>query len=150
MGNNNYREVFLEMLKSVSLMILALFSGLSFSQDSSFVFKNDDRPTFEQYITVKELSETLGESNLVLLDVRLKEDFDKDPALIPGATYLDPELLPEWSTSLSKDSKVVVYCVAGKWVSQKVAFLLNEQGIAVSTLSGGIKAWKQSVKATHK
>jgi len=125
-------------------MVLALFSSGSFSQDYPFVFRNSDRPTFEEHITVTQLSKKLDESSLILLDVRLKEDFDKDPTLIPGATYVDPEYLPEWSALLSADSEVVVYCVAGKWVSQKVAFLLSEQGINVSSLSGGIQAWKQS------
>jgi len=132
------------MLKSLLLIGLALFSSGSFSQDTPFVFRNTDRPTFDEQITVPQLLKKLGDKRLILLDVRLKEDFDKEPTLIPGATYMDPEYLPEWSASLSSDSKVVVYCVAGKWVSQKVAFMLSEQGLDVSTLSGGIKAWKQS------
>ncbi|MFT5211874.1 MAG: hypothetical protein ACI9CE_003615 [Flavobacterium sp.] len=54
------------------------------------------------------------------MDVRLKEDFNKDPNLIPGATYVNPENLPAWSKTIAKESEVLVYSVAGKWVSQKL------------------------------
>ena len=127
------------------IILYVLFNNTILATDKSkFVFRNSDRPSFNELITVNQLADKLGESRLVLLDVRLKEDFDKDPTLIPGATHVDPEDLPEWSAFLSTDSEVVVYCVAGKWVSQKVAFLLNKQGINVSSLTGGINAWKQS------
>lgn len=132
------------MLKIYVAIALTLISCVSFSQESQFVFRNSDRPSFDKLITVSELSDKLAEGSFLLLDVRLKEDFDKDPTLILGATRVDPEQLPEWSASLSVDSEVVVYCVAGKWVSQKVAYLLNEQGIRVSSLAGGIEAWKES------
>ena len=127
------------------IILYVLFNNTILATDKSkFVFRNSDRPSFNELITVNQLADKLGESRLVLLDVRLKEDFDKDPTLIPGATHVDPEDLPEWSAFLSTDSEVVVYCVAGKWVSQKVAFLLNKQGLNVSSLAGGIDAWKQS------
>ena len=132
------------MLKVYSTILVTLFSGIVFSQDVQFEFRNDDRPSFDQLITVSQLSEKQGQKNLILLDVRLKKDFEKDPLLIPGASYFDPEKFPEWSESLPSDSEVVVYCVAGKWVSQKVAYLLNEQGINVSILAGGIEDWKKS------
>ena len=134
------------MLKICSVIVLACISCVCFSQESKFQFRNSDRPSFDELITVSQLSEKLGERSLILLDVRLKEDFDKDPTLIPGATYMDPEDLPEWSAALTSESDVVVYCVAGKWVSQKVAFLLNEKGINVSSLAGGFDAWNQSKK----
>jgi rhodanese-related sulfurtransferase len=123
------------MLKFYSLIVLllALNSCTSPSQEPEFKFRSSDRPSYDELITVSQLSDKLGESNLILLDVRLKEDFDKDP-----------EDLPEWYASLSPDSEVVVYCVAGKWVSQKAAFLLNKRGLNVSSLAGGINAWKQS------
>lgn len=125
---------------------MALFSCLVFSQETQFVFRNDDRPSFQKLVTASELVERQTQENLVILDVRLKEDFEKDPQLIPGATYMDPEKLQEWSSLLSSDAEIVVYCVAGKWVSQKVAFLLDQQGLSVSGLAGGIEAWKQSNK----
>lgn len=79
----------------------------------------------------------------IMLDVRLKEDFAKDPVLIPGAIYKNPEDLPTWLASLDKDKEVIVYCVAGKWVSQKVAYMLNQSGVKVHSLEGGFNAWKQ-------
>ncbi len=112
------------------------------SKQSSF--RNDERPAFAKSITVKELSEKVEANQVLLLDVRLKEDFERDTQLIPGATYLDPEKLATWSATLPRDAEIVVYCVAGKWVSQKVAALLHAQGLRVSSLAGGIEAWKKS------
>ncbi|MDB9968193.1 hypothetical protein OAE08_00790 [Gammaproteobacteria bacterium] len=34
----------------------------------------------------------------------------------------------------------------GKWVSQKVAYLLDEAGIAIRSLEGGFNAWNDSTE----
>jgi thiosulfate sulfurtransferase len=81
-----------------------------------------------------------------VLDVRLEEDFAKNPNLIPGSTYRNPEDLPNWISQIDKSKEVVVYCVAGKWVSQKAAFLLDEAGITVRRLEGGFNAWNDSAE----
>ncbi|GJM13170.1 MAG: hypothetical protein DHS20C12_15730 [Pseudohongiella sp.] len=124
------------------LFILTL-CGSTYAQDDSFVFRNEVRPSFDQVMSVAQLKEKRQQEDLVILDVRLQEDFDKDPAVIPGAVYVNPENLPQWVSTLSAEAEVVVYCVAGKWVSQKVAFLLDQQGVNVSSLAGGFEAWKQ-------
>ena len=80
-----------------------------------------------------------------MLDVRLEEDFAENPNLIPSSTYLNPEDLPNWISQINK-SKEVVYCLAGKWVSQKVAYLLDEAGIAIRSLEGGFNAWNDSTE----
>lgn len=80
----------------------------------------------------------------MVLDVRLQEDFAKNPNLIPGSTYRNPEDLHNWISQIDKSKEVVVYCVAGKWVSQKVAYLLGEAGIKVRSLEGGFDAWNES------
>ena len=132
------------MYKMYWMVLLLTLSSVAFSQEDSFEFHNDNRPSHDKFISLHQLTEKLSNDSIILLDVRLKEDFEKDPIMLPGATYLDPENLPNWSSTLTKNSEVVVYCVAGKWVSQKVAFLLNERGINVSSLEGGIEAWKKS------
>jgi rhodanese-related sulfurtransferase len=45
---------------------------------------------------------------------------------------------------LPKDGVVVVYCVHGKWVSQKAANYLQDQGFEVYALDGGIEHWKST------
>lgn len=132
------------MNKLIISFLLLTASSLAFSQDHEFEFKNDDRPLFEKTISAEQLSALQANDDIVLLDVRLAEDFAADPKLIPGAQYMDPEELPSWIASIDKTKDVVVYCVGGKWVSQKVANLLEESGIVVKSLEGGLEAWKSS------
>ena len=75
------------------------------------------------------------------MDVRLREDFDANPTMIAGAIRRDPEGIADWVSALTRDKPVVVYCVKGKWVSQKAATYLSEQGFDVRSLDGGIAAW---------
>ncbi|MDH3990164.1 MAG: hypothetical protein OEV34_13590, partial [Gammaproteobacteria bacterium] len=56
----------------------------------SYEFRNDDRPTYENTVTVEELVE-LKKQGAVVVDVRLIEDFQAEPTLIPDAMYRDPE-----------------------------------------------------------
>lgn len=105
---------------------------------SDYEFRSDDRPSYDRAVTVDELP-----ANAAVLDVRLKEDFDADPVLLPGATYRDPDKIELWAKNLSPgDGPVVVYCVRGKWVSQKAATYLADEGFDVYTMEGGIEAWK--------
>lgn len=135
------------MNKYVISLLLFATASLSFSQEGEFEFRNNDRPPFDKIISVEQLSVLQANDNIVLLDVRLVEDFAADPKLIPGALYKNPEELPNWIKSLDKSKDVVVYCVGGKWVSQKVAHLLEESGIVVQSLDGGLDAW--SLKKNH-
>jgi hypothetical protein len=53
-----------------------------------------------------------------LPDVRLIEDYEADPILIPKARYRNPENIEQWFSELPTDAEGVVYCVRGNWVSQ--------------------------------
>lgn len=126
------------------LFTIALGLMISCSaQNDSYVFRNDIRPEYSKTVSVAELKD-LGISNFNLIDVRLVEDFAKNPNLIDGATHLSPDIISEWAKSIPKDKPVVVYCVKGKWVSQKAATYLNDQGYDVYSLEGGINAWNTS------
>jgi rhodanese-related sulfurtransferase len=118
----------------------------SSAQESEFKFRNDDRPTFAKSVDVAQLKELQASEGALVLDVRLEEDFAKNPNLISGSTYRNPEDLPNWISLIDKSKEVVVYCVAGKWVSQKVAYLLDEAGITVRSLEGGYNAWNNSTE----
>lgn len=79
----------------------------------------------------------------VLVDLRIDEDFDDDPRLIPGAfrhpfTDLDA-LLPRL-----RDTPVVVYCQKGRKISQGAAAMLRSNGLRVETLAGGQFAWRDA------
>lgn len=106
----------------------------------AYGFRNDDRPAYTRTASVDELM-AMAPGAVTLLDVRLSDDFAASPTMIPGATHRDPEAIVDWATTLPKDKPLVVYCVKGKWVSQKAATYLSEQGFDVRSLDGGINAW---------
>ena len=106
----------------------------------AYVFRNDDRPAYTRTASVDDLK-AMAPDAVTILDVRLSEDFAASPTMIPGASHHDPEAIADWASKLPRDKPVVVYCVKGKWVSQKAATYLSEQGFDVRSLDGGINAW---------
>ena len=129
----------------IILYFLASFMTLtsSLAQDEEFIFRNQTRPEYNKNIDLAELNALQKSQDISLIDVRLAEDFDLDPILIPGAQYKDPEKISKWAIDLPKDKKVVLYCVKGAWVSHKAATYLEKQGFKVVTLDGGIRNWKK-------
>lgn len=110
------------------------------NQADSYVFRNDERPQYSNTMSVEDLAGIDG-NNITVIDVRLEEDLAKSPNLITGATYRNPEMISDWAGRIPKDKPVLVYCVKGKWVSQKAATYLSESGYEVYSLDGGINAW---------
>lgn len=116
----------------------------------SYDFRSDDRPAFDNAVTPAELV-AMQRAGATVLDVRLPEDFEADPVLVPDAIYRDPDDIQAWAGQMSPaDGPVVVYCVAGRWVSQKAASYLEERGFDVYSLKGGIEGWKQSGMETRR
>ncbi len=98
-------------------------------------------------ITSIELKDTLTKnSNVRVIDVRRKADFDKSPKTIAGAVWQDPENVEEWSKSLPKDENLIVYCLRGGSVSQGVANALKASHPNVQFLEGGIVGWEEAQK----
>ena len=130
------------MIRFVTVLLVASVVAPGCSTTEDYVFRSDHRPSHGKTVSVQDLTAANAADNLVLLDVRLPEDYEADPVLIPGARYRNPEAIDEWSSAIPKDSKVIVYCVKGRWVSQKAANYLDGRGFDVYSLSGGIEAWK--------
>ncbi|MGE5240974.1 MAG: thiosulfate sulfurtransferase GlpE [Bacteroidota bacterium] len=82
--------------------------------------------------------------NVLLLDVRRRTDYDTDGQKIPGAAWLDPERLAQWSTALPLDRQIVVYCGRGGTVSNSIVDQLQAKGIKACFIEGGIEAWRQA------
>ena len=123
-------------------LFLAAFLLSACAANDSYDFRSDDRPAYERSVDAARLEALQRADDVTVLDVRLIEDFEADPELIPGATYRNPENIGQWFSALPQDSKVVVYCVKGRWVSQKAATFLSEKGYDVYSLSGGIEGWR--------
>ncbi len=96
-------------------------------------------------ISPSELKQLLANRKTVLLlDVRPRSDYDTDGQKIPGAAWLNPERLAQWSTALPLDRDIVIYCVRGGSVSNSVVDQLKAKGVKARFIEGGIEAWKQA------
>ena len=82
--------------------------------------------------------------NVLILDVRRKNDYQTDGQKLPGAAWLDPDKLAQWSTALPLDRDIVIYCVRGDSVSNSVVDQLQAKGVKARFIDGGIEAWKQA------
>jgi rhodanese-related sulfurtransferase len=98
----------------------------------------------ERTIDPKEIISAIGKGEeLVVIDVRRKDDYSADPQMIPKASWKDPNLVAQWSDQLPKEKKVIVYCVRGGSVSNAVLDHLLAKGVNACYIQGGIAAWKE-------
>ena len=56
------------------------------------------------------LKAILESTDLVLIDVRSQNDWEKSNEKITGAVRMDPETVDTWSETLPKDKEIVLYC----------------------------------------
>jgi len=95
-------------------------------------------------ISVSTLARLVGTPDCpVLLDVRIDEDFNDDPHLIPGA-YRHPFLNVIDLADDLKGQSVIVYCQKGLKISQGAAALLRNCGVQAEVLEGGQFAWRDA------
>jgi rhodanese-related sulfurtransferase len=77
-----------------------------------------------------------------LIDVRIDEDFDACPRLIPGAVRRPHGTTSEWASQFAGRSAIVV-CHKGQKLSEGTAALLRHSGVAAEILEGGFVSWQQ-------
>lgn len=95
-------------------------------------------------ITVSQLTRLIGTATApVVIDVRLDEDFDTDPVMIPTARRCAHGDIVQRVSSLNGHS-VVVVCHGGLKLSQGAAALLRSHGLHAETLAGGQLAWREA------
>jgi rhodanese-related sulfurtransferase len=112
---------------------------------ATYNFRDSERPLFTRTVAPGDLK-SFAENGGIILDVRLAEDFTEEPTMMNRAERRDPDKIEEWATQLEAGKPVAVYCVKGKWVSQKAATYLAAHGIDVYSVEGGIEAWKATVE----
>lgn len=120
---------------------VVMISSMGCASSGEFNFRDDKRPGYAKIVTTSELERATSE-RITVLDVRLLEDYEAEPVLIPGARYKDPDHISSWFSEIPRDTTVVVYCVRGKWVSQKAASFLANHGYDTYTLEGGLEGWQ--------
>ncbi len=94
-------------------------------------------------ISSDKLARLIGTAHApVLVDVRLDEDFDADPRLIPGAVRRSHRDIEAWASQLGGKSAIVV-CHKGQKLSEGTASLLRHHRIAAEILDGGFVEWEK-------
>jgi len=77
-------------------------------------------------ITVAQLSRLVGLPDApVLVDVRIDEDYDADPRLLPASSRRDFKAVSTWAAEFA-GRHVVVICQRGQKLSQGVAAWLRK------------------------
>jgi hypothetical protein len=61
-------------------------------------------------ITKEELKKKLCSTNLMLIDVRVSQGWEKSKQKIKCATRMDPDNVSAWAHTLPKDKEIVFYC----------------------------------------
>lgn len=79
---------------------------------------------------------------LTLLDLRRTADFEADAFMMPGARWLDPGAIDDWSTTLPRDREIVLYCAHGKSFSNAALDRLLAMGFKARYIEGGMDGWK--------
>jgi rhodanese-related sulfurtransferase len=85
-----------------------------------------------------------------IVDVRRPADFAKSGELIVSAFHRPPDDLEHWRADLPSECQVVVHCVHGREVSQRVAGALRSAGVDAIYLRGGIDGWIAEGLPTHR
>ncbi|MBO0994371.1 ArsR/SmtB family transcription factor [Bacillus sp. SD088] len=99
-------------------------------------------------ISFSELQDRMEKGEVLLLDVRPKEEYDK--AHIPGAVSLPIEKLREKLSSLSTTLDVVAYC-RGPYclMSVEAVGLLKTKGINAFRLENSVQDWYEFQEHLH-
>jgi Fe-Mn family superoxide dismutase len=94
-------------------------------------------------VGVEEVKAMLDSSEPVqFVDARPRACVSWTQEVMQGATWRDPERLPEWVGELSKSDPVVVFCAYGFHVGCKTAIKLRDLGFDAKFMQGGHSAWK--------
>ena len=79
------------------LILTGVLSSVSFSQEPPRISK-------------EELKTMLGDPNVIILDVRIDDEWKASDKKIQGATWKNPEKIKSWLKQYSKDKTLVFYC----------------------------------------
>jgi rhodanese-related sulfurtransferase len=95
-------------------------------------------------ISSDKLSRLIGTAHApALIDVRIDEDFDADPRIIPGSLRRSHLNTHEWATQLT-GRRVILICQKGQKLSEGSAAWLRHSGVAAEILEDGFVGWQQA------
>jgi rhodanese-related sulfurtransferase len=95
-------------------------------------------------ISTAQLSRLVGLPDApVLIDVRIPQDFDADPRLLPASERRSHTDVAAWARDYA-GRRVVVSCQRGLKLSEGVAAWLRHEGVEAENLAGGFEAWRDA------
>ncbi|PHQ70991.1 MAG: sulfurtransferase [Sneathiella sp.] len=95
-------------------------------------------------ISIEQLNSLVGTPDCpIIIDVRIVEDFDLDPRLIPTAIRRSGFDAEHWAHHYDGQS-VLVYCEKGLKISQGARAWLCHHGLDAASLVGGFQAWRDA------
>jgi rhodanese-related sulfurtransferase len=110
----------------------------------TLTFQEMDAMPSTTAITVPQLSRLVGLPDApTIVDVRIDEDYDADPRLLPASIRRDFKTVSTWASEFI-GQQVAVICQKGQKLSQGVAAWLRHEGIAAESLEGGFEAWREA------
>ena len=106
--------------------------------------RSEEEPEGVDQISVAELRDLMenDKSAPLVLDIRHDDDCERYRSRIADTDWRDSFKVAEWVEEIPRDRPVIVYCMYGFWVSQKVAEELRLEGIDAYSLEGGVTAWR--------
>jgi rhodanese-related sulfurtransferase len=94
-------------------------------------------------LTVDELRERLDDPDVVVVDVRTPEDYEKGH--VPGAVSLPAEEIGDKMGEIPDGAEVVAYCQGPYCVmSPEAVRRLGESGFRARSLEGGMTRWRRA------
>ncbi len=94
-------------------------------------------------VTPEEVKAMLDEGRPVqVIDARPRASYERNPEVMAGATWRDPERVSEWIGGFSTADPVVVFCAYGFHVGCKMAIAMRKAGFDARYMEGGHSAWK--------
>jgi rhodanese-related sulfurtransferase len=95
-------------------------------------------------ITVLQLARLVGLPCVpAIIDVRMDDDFEADPRILPASSRRDFEAVSTWAPEFA-GRHVAVVCQKGQKLSQGVAAWLRHEGIGAESVEGGFEAWREA------
>lgn len=84
-------------VSTVLLVLITLSYGVARADDAQMMTKEQLRPM-------------LGKSDVIIIDVRTKYEWDNSKVKIPGAVRQEGMKFGLWMKKYPKDKKIVLYC----------------------------------------
>lgn len=123
-------------------IITIAYTQFTSSQNSSFEPKHPGQYYADEY-TPTELNDVLGNSNLIVLDVRTENEYNQGH--VPGAIHIDYNNI-EALTQLDPEKEIVVYCTLSSWRAPYAAYTISKSGHEnVKLLLGGARNWDETI-----